>query len=243
MKTALVTGASRGIGKAITQKLLQSEFYVLGVSRTGVFDDEILIHPNFKPISCDLANQIELKTKLKPLLESENVPDIIINNAGISEPCSFDVTDADWEMHWNRVLQVNLHSPTQIVKWVLPQWKKQQAGIHIVIASRASYRGETEPYAAYAASKSGIIGVHKTIARAFGAYGIISVAIAPGFTDTDMAREAIPVYGEAYLKKDNVLDELMPPEEIAELCLLISQGKVRHLTGSTIHINSGTYMI
>jgi NAD(P)-dependent dehydrogenase (short-subunit alcohol dehydrogenase family) len=243
MKSALVTGASRGIGKSITVKLLQDGFFVFGVSRTGKYDSELLDHPYFSSLVCDLSDVQQVKTILKPIIESERCPDIIINNAGISEPCAFDVSDEAWETHWKRVMQVNLHTPTNLVKWAIPMWKSRKSGTHIVIASRASYRGETEHYSAYAASKSGIIGVNKTIARAFGPFGIISVGIAPGFTDTDMAREAIPVYGESYIKKDNVLDELMPPEEIAELCVLIAQGKVRHLTGSTIHINSGTYML
>ncbi|TNE71207.1 SDR family oxidoreductase, partial [bacterium] len=187
MNLALVTGASRGIGKSISIELLKAGFKVIGVSRTGVFDADFDGFENFRRVSCDLADSKQVAEHLKPILTGEFTPTIIINNAGISEPCAFDVSDEAWETHWNRVLQVNLQAPTQLVKWALPEWKKRKSGTHIVIASRASYRGETEHYSAYAASKSGIIGVHKTIARAFGKDGVISVAIAPGFTDTDMA--------------------------------------------------------
>lgn len=241
-KVALVTGASRGIGFSISKLLLENGIQVIGISKTGLFSG-LESNENFIGIQCDLADKLDLKKQLKSLLESDLCPEIIINNAGVSEPCLFSETDENWDLHWEKVMQVNLNSPTQLIKWAIPQWKNRKIGTHILIASRAAYRGETESYAAYAASKSAAVGVSKTIARAFGEFGITSTVIAPGFTNTDMATEAIPIYGEAYIKKDNVLNEIIPPEEIAELCLLISQGKVRHLTGSTIHINSGTYMI
>ena len=154
-----------------------------------------------------------------------------------------ELSDDEWEIKWNRTLQVNLNTPVQLIKWAIPMWEKRKQGIHIVISSRAAYRGETEQYASYAASKSGIIGVSKTIARGFGERGITSFAVAPGFTMTDMLKEAIPVYGEAYMKRENVLGEIAPTDDVADLCVLLSEGKLKHMTGQTFHINSGSYML
>jgi NAD(P)-dependent dehydrogenase (short-subunit alcohol dehydrogenase family) len=242
MKTVLVTGASRGIGFSITEALLNAGFRVIG---TGTSEKIHSIHnsSNFTGVVCDLSNRSDVELKLKPIFQNDSCPDVIINNAGISEPCSFESTDEEWDLNWNRVLHVNLLSPVQLVKWAIPVWKKRRSGIHIAITSRAAYRGETEDYASYAASKSGLTGVNKTIARGYGKDGIVSFAIAPGFTLTDMMKEAIPVYGEDYIKRENVIGEVAPPEEIADLCLVLASGKLSHMSGQTFHINSGSYMI
>jgi len=240
--TVLVTGASRGIGFTIAEKLLESGFKVIGVGKSESISSTF-VHENYSGISCDLSSKSDLEQKLKPLFESENCPDVLINNAGIAEPCSFDVSDQEWDIQWDRTLQVNLNTPVQLIKWAIPMWEKRKKGIHIVISSRAAYRGETEQYASYAASKSGIIGVSKTIARGFGERGITSFAVAPGFTMTDMLKEAIPVYGEDYMKRENVLGEIAPTDDVADLCVLLSQGKLKHMTGQTFHINSGSYML
>lgn len=242
MKNVIVTGVTRGIGFTITQKLLESGFNVIGTGTTERIYD-VFDHPNFTGVVCDLSNRAELNRVLQPILASEECPDVIINNAGISEPCSFESSDDEWDLNWNRVLQVNLLSPVQLVKWAIPIWKLRKSGIHIAITSRAAYRGETEDYASYAASKSGLTGVNKTIARGYGKDGIVSFAIAPGFTLTDMMKEAIPVYGEDYIKRENVIGEVAPPEEIADLCLVLASGKLSHMSGQTFHINSGSYML
>lgn len=242
MKTVLVTGATRGIGFSIAKKFLENGFHVIGTGTSGKID-RTFSNSNFKAVKVDLSNKIEVEQKLKSLLESPDCPDIIVNNAGISEPCSFEASQEEWDSNWQRTLQVNLISPTQLVKWAIPVWKQRKSGIHIGITSRAAYRGETEDYASYAASKSGFTGVNKTIARGYGKFGISSFAIAPGFTLTDMMRETIPVYGEDYILRENVIGEIAPPEEIADLCVMLASGKFKHMTGQTFQINSGSYMI
>ena len=87
-------------------------------------------------------------------------------------------------------------------------------------------RGDTEEYAAYAASKAGMIAFTKSIARSLGEFGITAYSIAPGFVETDMARNSIEVYGAEYLTKDLALDSIAPPKQIAEMALFLASGKI-----------------
>lgn len=240
---ALVTGATRGIGYSVVSKLLDSGARVVGTAFKSEFPNEFQETGRFEGIHSDFSDISDVEAKIHPVFLGDEVPNVVINNAGIAEDILLDAPDDVWKAHWNRTVTVNLTIPVLISKWAVNQWVKNKDGILINIASRAAYRGDTEPYAVYAASKGGLVAFTKTIARGFGKDRIAAYSIAPGFIDTDMAREAITVYGLDYIKKDIVLPELTPPEEVGELVSWLASGKVKHLTGSTFHINGGSYMI
>ncbi|HKI44077.1 MAG TPA: SDR family oxidoreductase [Balneolales bacterium] len=241
---ALVTGASRGIGRSITECLLNSGARVIGTAVRSSFPREFNDHDQFVGVHVDLASLHEVESILRPLIETDDGPNVIVNNAGISEDVKFDASEDDWNDNWERTLAINLTSPVRLSRWALNYWKKHDVeGILINIASRAAYRGDTASYAPYAASKGGLVAFTKTAARGFGKNNIAAYSIAPGFIDTDMARQTIPVYGEEYLMRGIVMPELTPPSEVGELVAWLAGGKVRHLTGSTFHINGGSYMI
>lgn len=242
-KFALVTGASRGIGKSIAELLLEQGIKVTGTARKSAFPNSFNENPNFTAIHVDLANQDDIERNLKPLFEGDSVPNILINNAGIFEENDFNRDDDDWLQSWDRTMQVNLRASALLCKWALNRWAKADGGILINIASRAAYRGDTQEYAAYAASKGGMVAFTKSIARDFGKEGIYAYSIAPGFIKTDMAIESIDVYGEEYLTEGMAFDEITSPEEVAELVAFLASGKVSHMTGATFHINGGSYMI
>lgn len=240
MKT-VITGASRGIGKSIAGKLLEEGHEVIGTSRSK--KHHFAQNPGYRHLVCDLAKPEEVE-KMQPLFEESTIPEVLINNAGMFEAADFEVSDNSWLETWDKTLQVNLRAAALISKWAVQCWK--QAGIHgriINISSRAASRGDTQEYAAYAASKAGLTAFTKSMARSFGRFGITAYAIAPGFVDTDMARESISVYGADYLTKDLALESIAPPEQIAELTYLLAQGKLTHATGQTFHVNSGSYLV
>ncbi|HEX6982792.1 MAG TPA: SDR family oxidoreductase [Balneolaceae bacterium] len=240
---ALVTGASRGIGKSITETLLREEANVIGTARSSSFPDEFNQNPNFEGLYVDLADADDLESKLKPVFNRKEAPNVLINNAGIFEDAGFEAEDEKWLENFDKTLQVNLRAPALLSKWALNRWQEEESGILVNISSRAAYRGDTQQYASYAASKGALVAFTKSIARDFGKQGISAYSIAPGFIKTDMAIESIDVYGEEYLTEGMAFDEITSPEEVGEMVAFLASGKVPHMTGATFHINGGSYMI
>ena len=234
----LLTGSSRGIGQAIRDSLIANDYQVIGTSRTTVNYST----NNYTHIACDLADESEV-LKLKQIFQEGTIPEVLINNAGMFDDADFGISDEEWLANWDKTMQVNLRSTGLLCKWAINAWKEQgREGRIINISSRAGQRGDTQEYASYAASKAGMIGLTKSIARSFGKNGITAYSIAPGFVDTDMARESIEVYGAEYLTQGLFLDTIAPTEEFANLVVFLAEGKLKHATGQTFHVNSGSYL-
>lgn len=243
-KHAIVTGVSRGIGLEIANKLLQNGFKVTGTARKSEFPDKLLSDKNFTGIHVDLGSEDRMKVYLKPLFSNSSKIDVLINNAGISVDVGFSETDDEWLEVWDRTLEVNLRSAALLSKWFVNSHVHNESnGVLINIASRAAYRGDTQEFAAYAASKSGLVAFTKSIARNFSNKGISAYSIAPGFIDTDMASEAKDIHGEEYLTQGSAFDEITSPAEVANLVAFLAKGEVPHMSGQTFHINGGSYMI
>jgi len=168
--------------------------------------------------------------------------DVLVNNAGIALNSSFGADDADWEEDWARTLQVNLTAAGILSRLAIVHFKERGGGRLIHISSRAAFRGDTPDYIAYAASKGGMVALHRSIARGFGKDGIKSFLIAPGFVQTDMAQDFVDTYGEDYVLSDLALNTLTQPADLAPTVALLASGLADHATGSTIDINAGSYV-
>jgi NAD(P)-dependent dehydrogenase (short-subunit alcohol dehydrogenase family) len=239
MKTFL-TGSTRGIGKAITELLLENNIQVTGCSKKTSFKSSTT---NYTHLFCDLSDPNQVKT-LKSIFDEKHPPEVLINNATIFVDADFNVSDNEWITKWDLTLQVNLRAAALLCKWAVSNWLEQGIEGRIInISSRAGMRGDTQQYASYAASKAGMIGLTKSIARSLGKQGITAYSIAPGFVETDMAIESMEVYGKEYLTQGLALNDIVPLKEIAHLVLLVAQGKLTHATGQTFHVNSGSYLI
>ncbi|WP_069131700.1 SDR family NAD(P)-dependent oxidoreductase [Rhodohalobacter halophilus] len=245
MKHAVVTGASRGIGKAITDKLLKEKFRVTGTRRGSEFPVDFQTSDHFHGVQVDLGDFEQIESKLKPLFfANKYFPDVLINNAGIFQDADFKVSDTDWLAVWDRTMNVNLRSSALLTKWFINAHSENKSeGIVINISSRAAYRGDTQEYAAYAASKAGMAAFTKSIARDFSRKGIVAYTVAPGFIETDMAKESVEILGAEALTKRSAFDEITQPEEVANLVAFLAKGEVKHMSGSTLHINGGSYMV
>jgi len=239
----LLTGTSRGIGYAITERFLQEEWTVHGASTKMI--DEWKHNQSYHHTILDLfevPNAID--SWMDPLISSKHLPPVVINNAAIFLESPIESDEADWLDKWRKTIEVNLTASSYIAKKAIQYWAEHDIpGILINISSRAAQRGDTQEFAAYAASKAGMLAFIKSVARNYGKKGITAFSVAPGFVHTDMAIESIQTYGEEYLTQGLALNEIVPPEDIATLVYRIASGEFKHATGQTFHVNSGSYMV
>ncbi|MCU0445514.1 MAG: SDR family oxidoreductase [Microscillaceae bacterium] len=242
----LVTGASRGIGKAIARQLLLSGAKVVAhYSQTpqGVADLIQEFPSQVLGIAADLARIEDCENLFQTAINQLGFLNGLVNNAGIALKSPMQVPDHQWFDDWNKTLQVNLTASAWLARKLVNHClANQQIGRLVHISSRAGFRGDTAEYVAYAASKAGMITLSHSLARAYGKQGIRSFVIAPGFTQTDMAQDFIDEYGADYASKDIALEKLTQPEDIAYMTTLLLSGLADHATASTITINAGSYV-
>ncbi|MDH3708567.1 MAG: SDR family oxidoreductase [Cyclobacteriaceae bacterium] len=244
-KRILVTGASRGIGKAIALQLQQSGARVAAHYQKNEQAARSLAEasdPEIHLFKADFNQPIQVAQLFEEVLDSLGGLDVLINNAGLATYSPLASPDPDWLGCWEHTLQVNLASAALLCKKAIPVFQKQQKGIIINISSRAAFRGDTPEYLAYAASKGGLVSLTRSLARAYGKEGIVAFNVAPGFVRTDMAQDFIDQYGEDRVVSDIALDELTQPEDVAPTIAFLASGMANHATGATIDINAGSYV-
>lgn len=244
-KRILVTGASRGIGAAIAKELLHSGATVALHYNQSEKEARMLqeAYPdNAKLFQANLENASETQSLMEAVVQAIGPLDSIVLNAGIFMPHPVDMEMENWLRTWRKILNVNLESAGIMTKMGIEHFRKSGGGRFIYIGSRAAFRGETQEYLAYAASKGGLTSLARSVARSFGKENIKAFVVAPGFTRTEMAEEFIKIYGEEKVLKEISLPELTTPEDISPLVALMCTGKLDHATGTTIDINAGSYI-
>ena len=236
MKTALVTGASRGIGKAIALELKNQGFSVIGTatSDTGA---KLLTDQGIEGYVLDL-NSIESINNFWETLETNNkIISVLINNAGITRD-NIVLRMSDEE--WSDIMNVHLYGTFQLCKRSLKMMLKNKWGRIINISSASASignRGQSN----YAAAKAGVEAFTKSLAKEVGKRDITINSVAPGFISTDMTAQNDGVNTE-YLVKEIPLGRFGEPEEVAELVNFLCSESASYITGQTIHINGGLYM-
>jgi len=245
-KQILVTGASKGIGKAIARQLLQQGAQVgLHYNRSAQGVEELIKEFGAErtvPIQADLGKQKQTEALFQSALKQMKNIESVVLNAGIFEPHFIGDPLDSWLKVWQRTMKINLESAGILTKLFLQHFQENKQGRIIYIGSRAALRGETEEYLAYAASKGGLNSLAKTVARSFGKYNIKAFVVAPGFIRTEMAMEAISNIGEDAILDELALHRLTTPEDIAPVVALLCSGQLDHATGTTIDINAGSHI-
>lgn len=241
-KTAIVTGASRGIGAAIARKLCEAGANVALCSRSAEAVAAIadaLNSEGYTAIStaADISQKSDVEALIKAVQERFSQIDILVNNAGITrDTLLMRLKDEDW----NAVLQTNLTGTMYCTRAVLRPMIRQRSGRIINISSVIGVMGNPGQ-ASYAAAKAGIIGFTKTIAREVGARGITVNAIAPGFITTDMTAQ-IPEQHQKQLLELIPLRRFGSPEDVADAVCFLASDAARYITGQTLHVDGGMVM-
>ena len=229
----LVTGASRGIGAAAFELLKSSGHNVVGHSTRG--GDDL--------VAGDLTDPAAPRAIWEAALDRLGGRiDSLVNNAGIYEGVDAEASDDEWQAGWARTLQINLQAPADLSRLAVAHFRENGGGRIVNVASRAGWRGDSPQHWHYAASKSALIGMTKTIARAYAADGIFAFAVAPGFTVSEMTEEYLQGRGGAAIVADIPLGRVASTHEVAEVIRWLATEAPPSSTGSTIDVNGASYV-
>ena len=242
-KIVLITGASRGIGKAIALTLGSSGATVIGTatSEAGAANISKIFSDNEisgKGILLDVTDNNQISSLEDIIKKDFGSIDILVNNAGITrDNILLRMKDDEWE----DIINTNLSSIYKMSKSVLKGMIKQRSGRIISITSVVGVMGNAGQ-SNYAAAKAGIIGFTQSLAREVGVRGITVNAIAPGFIETDMT-DSLSDVQKKILTDQIPLSRLGSPNEVAQVVLFLASENASYITAQTIHVNGGMYTV
>src|SRR5688500_16613231 len=230
-RSILVTGTSRGIGKAIVAAL--HGHHVVGHSSRG----------GEGQIAADLDSPGAAEALWAKALERLGGRiDVLVNNAGIFEAAPLGQPHGDWVAAWERTLRVNLTASAELCRLAVLHFRERGGGRIVNIASRAAYRGASPQHWHYAASKAGMIGMTKSIARVYAADGILAFAVCPGFTASEMIDEYMASRGGQQIVADIPLGRVASADEVAEAVRWLAVDAPASATGTVIDVNGASYV-
>ncbi|HEX5515268.1 MAG TPA: 3-oxoacyl-ACP reductase FabG [Gammaproteobacteria bacterium] len=240
---ALVTGASRGLGRAIALQLGAHGATVIGTATTesgAAAIDQALKDAGVKGagMALDVTKPEQIEQLLKTIGERFGDPTVLVNNAGITrDNLLMRMKDDDWDA----IIDTNLTSVFRLSKACIRSMMKARHGRIINIASVVGSMGNAGQ-SNYAAAKAGLLGFTKSLARELGSRGITVNAVAPGFIDTDMTRD-LPEANRQALLQQIPLARLGAPDDIAAAVVFLASPAGAYVTGETLHVNGGMYMV
>ena len=241
-KNVFITGSGQGIGKQIAIAMAKEGANVavsdINIENAGAAAQEIRsLARKSIAIKLDVSKQNEVSAAFETFKNEFGVLDILVNNAGITkDTLVLRMKDDDWDA----VINVNLKGTFLCSREAIKLMVKQQHGNIISISSVVAFTGNPGQ-ANYSASKAGIVGLTKTIAKEYASRGIKANAVAPGFIQTAMT-EAIPEKIREEMKKNIPLGYFGAPEDVANAVIFLASSDADYITGQVLHINGGMYM-
>lgn len=238
-QVALVTGASRGIGRAIAERLAEDGLFVVGTATSDNGADLIsgFLGENGKGMKLDVADPDSIADVVNTVNKEFGAPIVLVNNAGITrDNLLMRMKDEEWD----DIINTNLTSVFRMSKAVLRGMMKAKTGRIINISSVVGATGNAGQ-ANYAAAKAGMVGFTKSMAKEVGSRNITVNTVAPGFIDTDMTRELSADIKNGLLASIP-LSRLGEPAEIAHAVSFLASAGAGYITGETLHVNGGMFM-
>jgi len=239
-QTALVTGASRGIGRAIALTLAQAGFRVVGTATSEAGADAItqaLAAWGGRGIVLNVNDAAACDSVVDELVKSQGGLHVLVNNAGITrDTLAMRMKDEDWDA----VLETNLKAVFRMSRAVIRPMMKQRYGRIVNITSVVGASGNAGQ-ANYAAAKAGVAGLTRALARELGSRQITVNCVAPGFIATDMT-EVLPEAQKAALLQQIPAGRLGTPDEVAHAVAFLASPLAGYITGTELHVNGGMYM-
>ncbi|MFZ4616876.1 MAG: SDR family NAD(P)-dependent oxidoreductase [Rectinemataceae bacterium] len=242
-KVAVVTGAGQGLGKAIAESLAEKGSSVAIVDiklpeARSVAEEITRSGGKAIAVGADVSKVEDIRRMVRETVAAFSGIDILVNNAGILHQTAIeDITEEEWD----RMMAVNLKSVFFSMQQVLPSMKSRGSGRIISISSLAGRMGGYANGVAYSASKAGIIGLTRAVARRLASFGITVNAIAPGTTETDIIK-SLSVEQIDMLKEAIPLKRLGRPDNVSELVAFLCTDAADFITGAVIDVNGGIYM-
>lgn len=240
-QVALVTGASRGIGRAIALALAEQGFTVVGTATTAAgaagVTQALVAFPGSSGAQLDVNDASAAEALINQIVQQHGGLHVLVNNAGITrDTLAMRLKDEDWDA----VLDTNLKAVFRMSRAVMRTMMKQRYGRIVNITSVVGAMGNAGQ-SNYAAAKAGVAGMTRALARELGSRNITVNCVAPGFIATDMTA-ALPPAQQKALQDQIPLGRLGQPEEIAHAVVYLTSAQAAYVTGQELHVNGGMYM-
>lgn len=245
-KRVLVTGASRGIGKA-TAKMFSEAGAAVAVHYNNNKEVALQTLKALKGeghivVQADISSPSEIKEMVNEVVDKMGKIDILVNNAGVYEEIDFTSMDyEEWIAAWKRTMEVNLAGVSNLSFLVSRLMIVNGGGRIVNVSSRGAFRGEPTAFA-YGASKAGLNALGQSMAKALAPHNVFVYTVAPGWVDTDMAAEGLQGDHGVEVKAQSPLNRVARPEEIAQTILFLASEGNDYMTGCIVDINGASYL-
>jgi NAD(P)-dependent dehydrogenase (short-subunit alcohol dehydrogenase family) len=245
-KRVLITGASRGIGKACAQAFAARGARVAlnyrSDQRAARETLEGLPGGGHVLVQADVSQPAQAQSLVTDAAAAFGKLDIVVNNAGISQRHPIDAVDYQaWQAAWRLILAVNLLGPANVTYWAVQHMKETGGGRIVNVSSRGAFRGEPEQ-PAYGASKAGLNAMSQSLAQKVAKYNIYIGVVAPGFVETDMAASRLSGPEGKGIRQQSPFGRVARPEEVAYAVLFLASEGSEFSTGTIIDVNGASYL-
>jgi 3-oxoacyl-[acyl-carrier protein] reductase len=245
-KVALVTGGSRGIGRAVAEEFAARGATVVvqfRADRRAADATLAALGPGrHRTAQADVADPEQARSLVERVVGELGRIDVLVNNAGVYEEHPVLATGyEDWQRIWRRTLETNLLGPANLIHAAAPHMVAAGGGRIVNVSSRGAFRGEPD-HPAYGASKAGLNSLGQSMAKALGLHGIYVTTVAPGFVDTDMAAPFLRGPGGDAIRAQSPLDRAATPQEVAKVVVFLATPGAESTTGAVVDVNGASYL-